>query len=83
MKLFNRPIFISKATLLTMRGQKKLFEEMRQAHEDDITKATKLPQGFIIKLEGGLTMTREEWLETAAVELTELTAQIDALAEYV
>lgn len=83
MRLFDRPIFVSRQDRLFAKGQKKLFEEMRQAHEDDIAGVTALPAGRTIKLEGGISMTREEWLDIAAVELTELTAQIDALAEYI
>ena len=83
MRLFNRPIFVSQATLLAMRGQKKLFEEMRQEHEGAITRATALPTGHIIRLEGGITQTREDWLAAAVIELTELTQQIDDLAAYV
>lgn len=83
MRIFNRPIFVSAQDRLFAKGQKKLFEEMRQVHEDDITRATALPPGRIMKLEGGVTQTREAWLEDAAVELTELTEQIDALSEYI
>lgn len=82
MNLFGRPIFVSAQDRLLAKGQRKLFEEMRQAHEDDITRATALPPGRIMKLEGGVTQTREAWLEDAAVELMELTEQIDALSEY-
>lgn len=83
MRLFNRPIFVSQQDRLFAKGQKKLFEEMRQVHEDDITRTTALPSGYVLRLEGSQTMTREAWLDIAAVELTELTEQIDALAEYI
>ncbi len=83
MRLFNRPIFVSQATLLTMRGQKKLFGEMRQSHEEDIANVTAMPDGSALKLEDGTTTTKEDWLALAATETAELTEQIDALAEYV
>ncbi len=83
MRIFNRPIFVSQQDRLFAKGQKKLFEEMRQAHEDNITRATALPAGRIIRLEGSQTMTREAWLDIATVELAELTEQIDALSEYI
>ncbi len=83
MRIFNRPIFVSQQDRLFAKGQKKLFEEMRQEHQDDIARATALPVGYVIKLEGGITQAREEWLAAAAIELTELAEQIDALSEYI
>jgi len=83
MRVFRRPIFVSRPNLLTMKGQKKLYEEHREAHKDDITRTTALPPGTIMDLEGGLTQSREEWLAAAAIELAELTQQIDDIAAYV
>lgn len=83
MRIFNRPIFVSAQDRLFAEALTKVIGEMRQAHEDDITRATALPPGRIMKLEGGITQTREAWLDIAAVELTELTEQIDALSEYI
>lgn len=83
MNIFNRPIFVSQQDRLFAKGQKKLFEEMRQSHLEDVANVTAMPDGSALKLEDGTTTTKEDWLVLAAIETAELTEQIDALAEYI
>lgn len=82
MRIFNRPIFVSAQDRLLAKGQKKLFEEMRQAHLEDVAIVTAMSDGAPLRLENGTTTTKEDWLALATTETTELTEQIDALSEY-